>query len=199
MKMMKAIYAATAMTLAGSSLTAGAAEQADTRRYLIERTFPAGALDGVDATVKKKVNANNSTLDVTWEKSYTNADKTKTYCIYTGPSETAVREAARINGMGADVVTEIPEDIKPEPRGAVQQIAAGKQRYLVKRPGTPKVRDDADAKFGVKLLTSYGTADHRNSYWVYEAPNMSAVEEAVRASGTPIESIIAIPETLYPN
>jgi hypothetical protein len=198
MTMMKAICAATAMTFAGSNMVAGAAEP-DTHRYLVERTFPAGALDGVDAVTKKKVNANNRSLDVNWEKSYTNADKTKTYCIYTGPSETAVREAARINGMGADVVTEIPQDIKAEERGAVQQIAAGKQRYLVKRPGTPQVRDDADAKFGVKLLTSYGTADQRSSYWVYEAPDISAVENAVRASGTPIESIIVIPETLYPN
>jgi len=196
--MMKAICAVTAMTLAGSGASS-AAEPADSHRYLVERTFPAGALDGVDAAVKKKVNANNRSLDVNWEKSYTNADKTKTYCIYTGPSETAVREAARINGMGADVVTEIPEDIKPEPRGAVQQIAAGNQRYLVKRPGMPKVRDEADEKFGVKLLTSYGTADHLHSYWVYEAANMSAVESAVKASGTPIESIIVIPETLYPN
>jgi hypothetical protein len=199
MTMMKAICAATAMTLAGSNMTAGAADAADTHRYLVERTFPAGALDGVDAAAKQKVNANNKSLDVNWEKSYTNADKTKTYCVYTGPSPDAVREAAKMNGMGADVVTEIPDDIKAEPRGAVHQIAAGKQRYLVKRPGTPKVRDDADAKFGVKLLTSYGTADHRNSYWVYEAPNIAAVESAVKASGTPIESIIAIPETLYPN
>jgi hypothetical protein len=29
---------------------------------LIERTFPAGALDGVDAAAKKKVNENNATL-----------------------------------------------------------------------------------------------------------------------------------------
>ena len=58
-----------------------------THRYLIERTFPAGALDGVDAAAKRKVNANNATLDVTWEKSYANADKTKTYCVYDGPSE----------------------------------------------------------------------------------------------------------------
>jgi hypothetical protein len=199
MTMMKAIYAATAMTLAGSSMTTGAAEPDDIHRYLVERTFPAGALDGLDAMTKKKVNANNSTLDVTWEKSYTNADKTKTYCVYTGPSETAVREAARINGMGADVVTEIPNDIKAEPRGAVRPIAAGKQRYLVKRPGTPQVRDDADAKFGVTLLTSYGTADQRHSYWVYEATDMASVESAVRASGTPLESIILIPETLYPH
>jgi len=195
---MKAICAATAMTLAGSTLVS-ADEAATTHRYLVERTFPAGALDGVDAAAKQKVNANNKTLDVTWEKSYTNVDKTKTYCVYTAPSADAVRAAAKANGMGADVVTEIPQDIKAEPRGAVHKIAAGKQRYLVKRPGTPMVRDEGDAKFGVKLLTSYGTADQRNSYWVYEAPNMGAVEDAVRASGTPIESIIVIPETLYPN
>jgi hypothetical protein len=198
MTMMKAICAATAMTLAGSGMAADADDAAATHRYLVERTFPAGALDGVDSVAKKKVNANNRSLDVTWQKSYTNADKTKTYCVYTGPSETAVREAARINGMGADVVTEIPEDIKAEPPGAVHQIAAGNQRYLVKRPGTPKVREEGDAKLGVKLLTSYGTADHRHSYWVYEAPSLAALESAVRASGTPIESIIVIPETLYP-
>ena len=197
--MMKAIAAATAMTIGGSTLAQAAEPAPVAHRYLVERTFPAGALDGVDAAAKAKVNANNKSLGVGWEKSYTNVDKTKTYCVYTGPSPDAVREAARLNGMGADVVTEIPQDIKAEPRGAVHQIGAGKQRYLVKRPGTPKVRDEADAKYGVKLLTSYGTADHRNSYWVYEAPSMAAVEEAVRASGTPIESIIAIPETLYPN
>ena len=115
-------------------------------RYLVERTFPTGALDGVDAAAKAKVNANNKSLGVGWEKSYTNVDKTKTYCVYTGPSPDAVREAARLNGMGADVVTEIPQDIKAEPRGAVHQIGAGKQRYLVKRPGTPKVRDEAAAQ-----------------------------------------------------
>ena len=79
-----------------------------THRYLIERTFPAGALDGVDAAAKKKVNANNATLNVTWEKSYANADKTKTYCVYDGPSEAAVREAAKLNGLPVDNVTEIP-------------------------------------------------------------------------------------------
>ncbi len=74
-----------------------------------------------------------------WEKSYTNAEKTKTYCVYTAPSENAVREAAKLNGLPVDVVTEIPSDIKAEPRGAVQKIAAGNHRYLVRRAGAPKV------------------------------------------------------------
>jgi hypothetical protein len=200
MTMMKALCAATAMTMAGSSMSATAGEAAATasHRYLVERTFPAGALDGVDAAAKQKVNANNASLNVGWEKSYTNADKTRTYCVYTGPSENAVREAARLSGMPVDTVTEIPNDIKAEPRGAVQNIAAGNHRYLVKRAGTPKARSHSDQRFGVTLLTSYATADSSGSYWVYEAPDVAAVESAARANGAQIESIVEIPGTLYP-
>ncbi|HET9474509.1 MAG TPA: nickel-binding protein [Steroidobacteraceae bacterium] len=198
--MMKALCAATAMTIAGSSMAADLAEPAPaTHRYLVERTFPAGALDGVDAAVKKKVNANNKTLGVAWEKSYANASKTKTYCVYTAPSENAVREAAKLNGLPVDVVIEIPSDIKAEPRGAVQKISSGHHRYLVRRAGVPNVTSDGDGKFGVTLLTSYGSADQSSSYWVYEAPSFSAVESAAKASGWPFESIVEIPETLYPN
>ena len=198
--MMKAFCAIGALTIAGTGVTAGAAEQAtaSSHRYLIERTFPAGALDGVDAAVKQKVNSNNRSLEVNWEKSYANADKTKTYCVYTGPSEAAVRDAARLSGLPVDVVTEIPSDIKAEPRGAVQNIAKGNRRFLVKRHGAAAVRGDSDQKFGVSLLTSYGTADKATSYWVYEAPNFSAIESAAKASGAPFESIVEIPETLYP-
>lgn len=78
------------------------------RRYMITRTFPAGALDGVDAAVKKTVNENNRAVGVTWVHSYANADKTRTFCIYTGPSEAAVREAARRNNLPVDAVMEIP-------------------------------------------------------------------------------------------
>ena len=83
------------------------------RRYLIQRTFPAGALDGVTPEVKKMVNANNKALGVTWEHSYANADKTKTFCIYNGPSEAAIREAAKKNNLPVDVVTEIPVMLLP--------------------------------------------------------------------------------------
>ena len=84
------------------------------RRFVIQRTFPAGALDGVNAEVKKKVNDTNSSLGVTWEHSYANADKTKTFCIYTGPSEAAVREAAQRNGLPIDSVTEVPNILYPK-------------------------------------------------------------------------------------
>jgi len=197
--MMKAFCAVTAMTMAGSAMAGTAEPSQATHRYLIERTFPPGALDGVDAAAKKKVNENNATLNVTWEKSYANADKTKTYCVYDGPSETAVREAAKLSGMPVDNVTEIPADIKAEPRGAVQNISNGNHRYLVKRSGAPNVLANSDRRYGVTLLTSYATADKRDTFWVYEAPSFSAVESAAKASGAPFESIAEIPETLYPH
>jgi hypothetical protein len=200
MSMMKAFCAVTAMTMASSAFAGSAVDPSHaTHRYMIERTFPPGALDGVDAAAKKKVNENNSTLNVTWEKSYANADKTKTYCVYDGPSEAAVREAAKLSGMPVDNVTEIPNDIKAEPPGAVQKIAAGYQRYLVKRSGAPVLKPNTEKKFGVTLITSYSSADNLDTYWVYEAPSYSAVESASKASGAPFESIAEIPETLYPN
>jgi hypothetical protein len=196
MTMMKAFCAATTLAAATAALAADPA--ASTHRYLIERTFPAGALDGVDAAAKHKVNANNKTLDVTWEKSYMNVERTKTYCVYTGPSEAAVRQAAKINGLPVDVVTEIPADIMAEARGAVHKIGQGNHRYLVKRAGSAAVRSDGDAKLGVKLLTSYATADGGGSYWVYEAPSLAALESSAQAARAPFESIAEIPETLYP-
>jgi Protein of unknown function (DUF4242) len=83
-------------------------------RYLIERTFPAGALAGLDAAGKAKVNAVNAKYGVKWVTSYANADETKTYCIYKGPSEAAVRDAAKANGIPVDSVTEVPVTLTPK-------------------------------------------------------------------------------------
>ena len=83
-------------------------------RYLIERTFPAGALKGLDAATKKKVNANNASVGVRWVQSYANADETKTFCVYEGPSEAAVRKAAELNKLPLDSITEVPVTLSPK-------------------------------------------------------------------------------------
>ena len=83
-------------------------------RFLVERTFPPGALDGLNADTKKKVNANNATVGVRWVQSYANADKTKTFCVYEGPSEAAVRKAAALNALPVDSVTEVPVTLSPK-------------------------------------------------------------------------------------
>ncbi|MGH8254189.1 MAG: DUF4242 domain-containing protein [Steroidobacteraceae bacterium] len=87
---------------------------ASSHRYLIERTFPAGALDGLDSAGKAKINATNAKYGVQWVMSYANAAKTKTYCIYKAPSEAAVRDAAKANAIPVDTVTEVPVTLMPK-------------------------------------------------------------------------------------
>jgi hypothetical protein len=82
-------------------------------RFMVVRTFPAGALDGLDAAGKKQVNEKNAAQSVRWVHSYANADKTKTFCIYEGPTEAAVRAAAAANKIPVDYVVEIPVVLSP--------------------------------------------------------------------------------------
>lgn len=82
-------------------------------RYLIKRSFPAGALAGFDQATKDQVNATNVKLDVKWIRSYANADKTMTFCVYEGPSEQAVRDAAEANALPVDEIFEVPVDLMP--------------------------------------------------------------------------------------
>lgn len=83
-------------------------------RYVIERTFPKGALDHLDARTKATVNDTNARFGVRWIKSYANADRTKTVCIYEGPSEAAIREAAKANHMTVDSIAEMPVTLDAE-------------------------------------------------------------------------------------
>ena len=133
-----------------SMATAGGAAPV-THRYLIERTFPAGALDGVDAAAKQKVNANNKTLNVTWEKSYANADKTKTYCVYTGRAKPRCVKPRSSTDCRSTTSPRFRPTSRPSRAAPCSNIAAGNHRYLVKRSGVagrarrqrPEVRRDA--------------------------------------------------------
>lgn len=79
-------------------------------RYLIERTFP----DGLSIPTNRQgsiaccgVIDNNAEEQVTWVHSYVGPDRKKTFCIYDGPSEEAIRKAAARNGLPIDSITEV--------------------------------------------------------------------------------------------
>jgi hypothetical protein len=82
-------------------------------RYLIERTFPAGALAGVTPEGKANIIATNAKYGVRWEMSYANAELTKTFCVYEGPSEQAVRDAAAASNIPIDKIMEMPVTLLP--------------------------------------------------------------------------------------
>lgn len=173
-----------------SNFAFGADGGGETHRYVIERTFPAGALDGVDAAAKQKVNANNASLGVNWVKSYANADKTKTYCVYEGPDESAIRKAAALNGLPVDRVTEVPVQVEgssPAPSPAHRFVV-----QMTGKAGTP------GAESGVRFVTSYSNAQKTASYSIYEGPSESDVRKAISASGATVSSIAEVPVTLLP-
>ena len=79
-------------------------------RYMVERTFPDGLnvptnADGAQACLT--IVGTNAGNGVTWVHSYVSADNTKTFCIYDGPDENAIRDAAQATGLPVDAVTKV--------------------------------------------------------------------------------------------
>lgn len=79
-------------------------------RYMVERTFPDGLAIPQDqsgaATCLQVVDA-NAEHQVTWVHSYVSPDRTKTFCIYDGPTPESIRAAASSTGLPVDAVTEV--------------------------------------------------------------------------------------------
>ena len=79
-------------------------------RYMVERTFKDGLhipTNDAGATTCLSVVGNNTKEGVTWVHSYVSKDKSKTYCIYDGPNEAAIRSVAQTNGLPVDSVSEV--------------------------------------------------------------------------------------------
>lgn len=79
--------------------------------FLIERQF-ADALQ-LDAGAAAAIKAVNADVGVNWLFSFLSADRKKTYCLYEAPSADAIREAARLNHIPADLVIEVSQ-LRPE-------------------------------------------------------------------------------------
>ena len=83
--------------------------------YLIERNF-AEQLEVSPEAAAGIVRINDDT-GVRWLYSFLSADKKKTDCLYEAPSAELIREAARRNGLPADVVIEVGK-LDPPPQFA---------------------------------------------------------------------------------
>jgi Nickel responsive protein SCO4226-like len=79
-------------------------------RFIVERTFVDGLNIPTDDAGAKRcltVVQNNAEEDVTWVTSYVTTDRTRTYCVYDGPSAEAIHRAAAANGLPVDGITEV--------------------------------------------------------------------------------------------
>ena len=79
-------------------------------RYIVERDFPTGLHIPVDpsgAAICNTVVKNNTEENVTWVHSYVSEDKSKTFCLYDGPSPEAIRKVAQRNDLPVDRITQV--------------------------------------------------------------------------------------------
>lgn len=80
--------------------------------FMIERRFAEDLdLAAIDA---EGIELANDSADVRWLYSFLSADKRKTYCLYEAPSVDAIRRAAAMAGLPADVVTEVVSRVNPD-------------------------------------------------------------------------------------
>jgi hypothetical protein len=79
-------------------------------RFVVERTFTDGLAILATSDVARACAAvinNNSEESVTWVTSYVTEDRTRTYCIYDGPSRASIERAATANGLPIDSICEV--------------------------------------------------------------------------------------------
>ena len=79
-------------------------------RYVVERTFrdglpiPAGEEGALQC---RGVVERNGDEGVTWLHSYVSDDRTKTFCLYEGPTPEAIRKTAARNELPIDRITQV--------------------------------------------------------------------------------------------
>jgi hypothetical protein len=79
-------------------------------RYLVERNFPSGLsipMTAEGSKICRSVVDGNAEAGVTWVHSYVNPDRTKTFCIYDGPTPESIRQVAKRNSLPVDTITEV--------------------------------------------------------------------------------------------
>ena len=79
-------------------------------RYMIERTFPnclTIPMNAEGAAACLGVVDRNAEVGVTWLHSYFNEDRTRSFCVYDGPSPEAIRQAAAASSLPVDRITEV--------------------------------------------------------------------------------------------
>ena len=87
--------------------------------FMIERNFAEELeVSAEDAAGVKKINED---VGVQWLVSFLSADKKKTYCLYEASDAQAIRKAASLAGLPADVIIEVGELANTGVMGDVQQ------------------------------------------------------------------------------
>jgi Protein of unknown function (DUF4242) len=189
---MKSSIACLALLLFATAATA----QTSSHRYVVESATPPGT--------QAKARSNDASVGVHWLRSYSTADKTKTYSLYEAPNADAVRKAAALNELTVTNVSEAPVDLDSESEARSGKLPSGMHRYMVERTfpagalagldSATKAKVNAtNSKFGAQWVTSYANSDETKTYCVYNAADEAAVRAAAKANGLPVDKVTEVP------
>jgi hypothetical protein len=167
-------------------------------RYVVESTSP--------PSIQGKAKANDRSVGVRWLRSYSSADKKKTYSLYEAPSESAVRKAAALNKQSVTNVNEAPVDLDSESDARSGNLPAGMHRYMIERTfpaGALEGLDSAtkskvnatNSKYGAQWVTSFANSGKTRTYCIYNAADEAAVRAAAKANGLPVDKVTEVPVT----
>lgn len=202
---MKPFIASLAVLAIGHALaTSSTADAAATpsndslHRYVVETAAP--------PSTQGKAKANDESVGVHWLRSYSNADKTKTYSLYEAPNEASVRKAAALNELSVSNVNEAPVDLDSESGARSGSLPTGMHRYMIERTfpagalagldSATKAKVNAtNSKYGAQWVTSYANSDETKTYCIYNAADEAAVRAAAKANGLPVDKITEVPVT----
>jgi len=173
-----------------------AAAQTSHHRYLVESATP--------PSTQGKARSNDESVGVHWLRSYSTADKKKTYSLYEAPDADAVRKAAALNKLTVTNVNEAPVDLDSESDARSGNLPSGMHRYMIERTfpagalagldSATKAKVNAtNSKFGAQWVTSYANSDETKTYCVYNAADEAAVRAAAKANNLPVDKITEIP------
>ena len=173
-----------------------AAAQTSSHRYVVESATP--------PSTQGKARSNDESVGVHWLRSYSTADKTKSYSLYEAPDADAVRKAAALNKLTVINVNEAPVDLDSESDARSGNLPSGMHRYMIERTfpagalagldSATKAKVNAtNSKFGAQWVTSYANSDETKTYCVYNAADEAAVRAAAKANNLPVDKITEIP------
>jgi Protein of unknown function (DUF4242) len=187
---------AQAFAPADTASAAAAPANDPVHRYVVESAAP--------PSTRGKAKANDESVGVHWLRSYSNADKTKTYSLYEAPNEEAIRKAAALNKRVVTHIDEAPVDLDSESDARSGKLPAGMHRYMIERTfpaGALEGLDSAtkakvnatNSKYGAQWVTSYANSGKTKTYCIYNAADEAAVRAAAKANNLPVDKITEVP------
>jgi uncharacterized protein YxeA len=197
MQMKSVLVAIAVLAVAAALAIVTSAKAGDaTHRYVVETASP--------PTTQAK--AGDASLGVHWLRSYSNADKTKTYSLYEAPSEEAIRKAASLNKLTVTDINEAPVDLDSESDARSGKLPPGMHRYMIERTFPAGALDGLDSatkakvnatnsRFGAQWVTSYANSGKTKTYCIYNAADEAAIRAAAKANGLPVDKITEVPVT----